>query len=105
MTPITSSGTSDTDRARNLTLGWTRLDCLDHRLAAASGHVHVEQHDIRQPFRDQLDCRWDLVRLPDELDRVAELAADSGTEQVMVVDEEDPGSAGRVHARPGCLGS
>jgi hypothetical protein len=48
--------------------------------------VHVEQHDIWQPFRDQLDCRWDLVRLPDDLDRVAELAADSGAEQVMVVD-------------------
>ena len=47
--------------------------------------MHVEQHDIWQPFRDQLDGRRDLVRLPDDLDRIAELAADPGAEQVMVV--------------------
>ena len=61
------------------------FDRLDDRLAAAAGHVHVEQHDIWQPFRDQLDGRRDLVRLPDDLDRIAELAADPGAEQVMVV--------------------
>ena len=40
---------------------------------------------IIEPFRDQLDGRRDLVRLPDDLDRIAELAADPGAEQVMVV--------------------
>ena len=95
MTAITSSGASETDRARKRTSGCARLDGLDHRLAPAAGQVDVEQHDVGQPFGDQLDGRRDLVRLSDDLDRVAELAADPGAEQVVVVDEEDPGHAGR----------
>jgi len=69
-------GASDTDRARKVTSGWIGFDRLDDGLSTTAWHVHVEQHDIRQPFGDQLDGGRNLVRLTDDLDRVAELAAD-----------------------------
>ena len=51
---MTSSGASETDSARNRTSG-CGADRRDHRLAAAVGQVHVEQHDVGARSRDQLD--------------------------------------------------
>jgi hypothetical protein len=59
--------------------------------------VDVEQHDIGQSFRDQLDSRRDFVCFPDDHNRFSELASDPRAEEVMVVDEEDCGNTGRVH--------
>ena len=97
MTAITSSGASDTDRARNCTSGWTGQDALEDGLAASAGEMDVEEHDVGHPLVDQLDGRLDLVGLADHLDRVAQLGPHPGPEHGVVVDQEDPG---RPRARP-----
>src|SRR6516165_1971175 len=74
-----------------------RLDRLDHRLAAAAGQVHVEQHHVGQHRGDQLDRGLHVVRLAHHVDLPAELGADPGAEQAMVVDQDDPRGA---HVRP-----
>ena len=55
-----------------------RFDGLDHRLSPSARQVDVEQHDVGHSLGDQLDGRSDLVGFPDDLDRVADLAADPG---------------------------
>ena len=45
----------------------------DHGLAAAGGHVHVDEHDIGEPFADHLDRGVDLRRLADHVGVRAQL--------------------------------
>ena len=105
MTAITSSGASETDRARKQTSGCFGLTASITASTTTAGHVDVEQHDVGQPLGDQLDGGRDLVGLPDDLDGVAELAADPGAEEMVVVDEEDRWLVGGAHCRPGLRGT
>ena len=66
-----------------------RPDGLDHGLTAAVGHVDVDEHDVGSALGDQLDGGAHLVGLADDLDRVAELGAHAGAEEMVVVDQED----------------
>ena len=95
---MTSSGASETERARNCTSGWCGMDAAQHGVAAAAGQVHVEQHDVGEALVDELDGRLGLVRLAHHLDRVAELGLHAGPEHRVVLDEEDAGPAGRRRA-------
>src|SRR6266702_8973725 len=80
------------------------LDRRDHRLAAAAWQVHVEQDDVGDAFGDQRDRRFHVHRLADDLDLVAELGPDPGTEHAMIVNEEDPRlAAGRGTLARGTL--
>src|SRR6266702_3775348 len=80
------------------------LDRRDHRLAAAAWQVHVEQDDVGDAFGDQRDRRFHVLRLADDLDLVAELGPDPGTEHAMIVNEEDPRlAAGRGTLARGTL--
>ena len=106
MTAITSSGASETDRARKRTSGWTGLIASIDGLAAAAGHVDVEEHDVGQALADQLDRGGDLVGFADDLDGVAELAADAGAEQVWSSTRKTRGRAPAAFiARPGRRGT
>jgi len=78
-----------------------RLRRRDHVLAAPAGQVNIEQNDIRENAGDQVDRRPDVARLTDDLDLVAELGTHSGTEQAVVIDDNDrrPVTAGSPCAR------
>ena len=93
MTSITSSGASETERARNCTSGWCGQDAAQHGVPAAPGQVHVEQDDVGQAFVDELDGGSRLVGLAHHLHRVAQLGLDAGPEHGVVLDEEDAGAA------------
>ena len=90
---MTSSGASETERARNCTSGWCGQDAAQHGLAAAAGEVHVEQDDVGEALTDQLDGGGHLVGLAHHLDGVAELGPHPGPEHGVVLDQEDPGAA------------
>ena len=68
-------------------------DLRDHRVPAAVGQVDVEQDDVRIELADQRHRLGDRAGLADDLDRVAELAAHAGAEEVVVVDEHDAPAA------------
>ena len=72
-----------------------RMDAAQHGVAPAPGKVDVEQDDVGQALGDQLDGGLGLVRLAHHLDGVAELGLHAGTEHRVVLDEKDPGAAGR----------
>ncbi len=63
---------------------------MQDRLPSSSGEVDVEQYDIGDPFIDQLDGGIDVIGLSDDIDRVAQLGPNPGSEHGMVVDQEDP---------------
>ena len=88
---MTSSGASDTERARNCTSGWWGRTPSKDGLTAAAGEMDVEQDDVGEALVDELDGGLHLVRLADDLDGVAELGPHAGPEDGMVLDEEDPG--------------
>ena len=90
---MTSSGASETERARNCTSGWCGQDAAQDGVAAAAGEVDVEQDHVGQALADQLDGGRRLVGLADHLDRVAQLGPDAGPEDGVVLDQEDAGPA------------
>ncbi len=69
MTLMTSTEASETESARKRVV----VSCSTHRaqdrLAAAVGHVHVEQYDVGGPLEDHLDGGLDLVGFADDVDR------------------------------------
>src|SRR5690606_19855649 len=71
---------------------------LDDRLAAAPGHVHVEQHDVGARGPDALDGRLHVDRVADYLAAYVlapgQLDPHARPEQPVVVDEEDPDGPG-----------
>ncbi len=73
-------------------------DGLDHGLAPTVGHVDVDEHDVGEALGDELDGGSRLIGIPYDLDRVAELGAHPGEEEVVVVDQEDPHLRPRPHA-------
>jgi hypothetical protein len=75
MTSMTSSAASETDRARNTTSGLVARTSLDHRAPAATGEVHVDQHDLRAGGPDGVDRLIDIGRLADELDAMPRRSA------------------------------
>jgi len=66
------------------------MHILEHPLASAAGHVHVEQYHVGTALEDHLRRGAHLVRLAHDLDAVAQLGADARANQRVVVDEEDP---------------
>ena len=73
------------------------LDRLDHGLAPAAGQMHVEQHHIGNDRGDQVDRGLHVVRLAHHVNLLAQLGADPGAEQPVVVDQHHPR---RAHVRP-----
>ena len=63
---------------------------LDHRLAAPASQVHVEKDDLWEPLDDHLHRGEDLVRLADHLHGLTDLGTHARSEEMVVVDEEDP---------------
>ena len=78
-----------------------RLDRLHHGLPAAAGQVHVEQDDVGRAALDELDGRLHVVRLADDVDLAAQLRADPGPEQAVIVHDDDrrPAAARRARRR------
>ena len=57
-------------------------------MAAAAGQVHVEEDDVREAAGDPGDRGPDVVGLAHHLNLVAQLGADPGPEQGVVIDDE-----------------
>ena len=62
------------------------LDRGDHRLAAAAGQVHVEQHHVGEEPPDDVDGGPDVLGLADHFDVAAKFGSNTGAEQPVVVD-------------------
>src|SRR5262245_37968184 len=58
---------------------------------ATRRHVHVDEHDVGDSFRDQFDRGVDIGSRADHIEVAAatELAANTSEEQFVVVDDED----------------
>jgi hypothetical protein len=59
--------------------------------------MDVKKHDVGGSFDDHLDRRLDLVSLSHHLYVVAELSTNAGSEEGVVVDEEDSRDARSTH--------
>src|SRR3954449_11374731 len=77
------------------------MHAADHLCASATGHVHVEQHDVGLGVGDDVDGFVHLAGFAHDLDRLAELGAHSAAHQPVVVDQHDADAA---HARA-CRGT
>ena len=86
---MTSSAASETDSARNLTPGRSTRDGVDDRVSLTVGEVNVEQHDVGVERLDQRDGVGDVPASPTTSTLVAELGADAGEEERVIVDEYD----------------
>ncbi len=51
--------------------------------------MDVEEDDIGESLTDHLDCGLYVRSLADDPHRIPELSSDAGTEEVVVVDDED----------------
>src|SRR5262249_30572551 len=74
-------------------------DSRDDGLAAAVGEVDVEEDDVRVELVDERHRLGDRPGFADDVDPVAELAADAGPEERVVVDEDDAQCHGRRSSR------
>jgi hypothetical protein len=81
-------GVGDREREES-NLGRAGSDGPQDGEAPAVGHVDVEQDDLGPSLKDDLDRGLDLVRLADDVERGRELAADTGANEFVVVDQED----------------
>src|SRR3954453_13181980 len=83
------------------------MDAADHLCASATGHVHVEQHDVGLGVGDDVDGFIHLAGFAHDLHRLAHPPRPAGrgpppaAPQPVVVDQHDPDAA---HARA-CRGT
>ena len=83
MTAMTSSGASETERARKRCVGPRLGHLADHLHPAAARHVHVEQDDVGLGARAIAGTALlDAVGVADDLDVPVELGAHAGAEQL-----------------------
>ena len=68
-------------------------------MAAAVRQVDVQQDDVRVELTDQRHRLGNGAGFADDLDRLAELAANAGAEEIVVVDEHDAAAAHGCLAR------
>ena len=94
---MTSSGASETERARKRTSGWSRRTASTTSWPPPPGRWTSSRTTSGSRSHDELDRRADVVGLADDLHRLTELGPDPGPEEVVVVDEEDPGTCPAGH--------
>ncbi len=86
---MTSSAASETDSARNLTPGRSGATALMIASPFPSGRCTSSRTTSRVELLDQRHGIGDRPGLADDVDAVAELRADAGEEQAVIVDEDD----------------
>ena len=103
MTAITSSAASETERARNWTPGRSGATWAITAWPPPSGRW-TSSRTTSGSARGSAAPPRRRARLADDLDRVAELAAHAGAEEVVVVDDHDAASraSSAASARPRC---
>src|SRR5215211_4650522 len=69
-----------------------RRDPADHLHAAAVGHVHVQQNHVGACLADPAYGLLDGRRVADDLDQVLELRPHPRPEDLVIVDDHDPGA-------------
>ena len=102
----TSSRELETVRAMNLTAGFASLTAsmttappppgsLTSR-TTTSGELDVENHHLGCSVNDQLDGTLNVVRLANDVEGVAQEGAHASTDNVMIIDEENPETVSQV---------